>query len=375
VDFFLHLVFSMVGLPKLSAAVILSALALDCAHFASGLHSDRVYVTAAQRLSLIRRAHVWKQTDVRAMDLKAGPQGKGAFAPGATVTCEYVEEAFSGATPKFGCAITPEDRVKVRYGRDNSEVSAGIAATRLLWALGFGADPLYPVHVVCHHCPARLVGDGRTASGDMLFDVAAIERKMPGHDIEAPSVGPGWAWPELDLVDEGAGGAPRAHRDALKLVAVLLQHGDNKPDQQRVFCPSEEHSKRALADCPTPFMMTHDVGMTFGRANLFNRKSVGGANLDEWSHVPVWKGAKRCVGNLAPSQTGTLSDPLISEVGRKFLADLLTELSDDQLRDLFSVAGFGDKPARGGGWGLSVVDAWVAAFKHKRDEIAAVRCS
>jgi len=28
-DFFLHLVFSMVGLPKLSAAVILSALALD----------------------------------------------------------------------------------------------------------------------------------------------------------------------------------------------------------------------------------------------------------------------------------------------------------------------------------------------------------
>ena len=36
--------------------------------------------------------------------------------------------------------------------------------------------------------------------------------------------------------------------------------------------------------------------------------------------------------------TGTLGDPAISEAGRKFLADLLVQLTDQQVRDLFEVA-------------------------------------
>jgi hypothetical protein len=96
--------------------------------------SSAANVTAEQRLELIRRAQVWHRTNVGAMNMIAGPRFPGAFAPGATVTCDYHEEVFSGATPKFGCTIDGHDRVKVRYGRDNPEVYAGVAATRLLAA-------------------------------------------------------------------------------------------------------------------------------------------------------------------------------------------------------------------------------------------------
>jgi hypothetical protein len=52
----------------------------------------------------------------------------------------------------------------------------------------------------------------------------------------------------------------------------------------------------------------------------------------------VWKNAAQCIGHLSKSKTGTLENPHISEAGRRFLAALLVQLTDSQLRDLFEVA-------------------------------------
>ena len=330
-------------------------------------------MTAAERLAAIKHAQVWQRSNVAAVNVRLGPQGKGAFAPSATVTCTYYKETFTGATPKFGCELAGEDRVKVRYGRDNNEIFAGVAAARLLWALGFGADALYPVHLICRGCPPALGGDRTAGAADTRFDYAAIERKMAGHEMEAPSVGPGWSWAELDLVDERAGGAPLAHRDALKLLAVLLQHTDSKADQQKLLCVDEKTSKHKLATCPATFMMIHDVGLTFGTATLLNSQERSSANLHEWSRTPIWKDEAHCVANLPPSQTGTLNNPIISEAGRRFLSDLLAQLTDTQIQDLFTSARFGEKPGMNGEGGGGVAD-WAAAFKKKRSEIAGAKC-
>ena len=372
VDPFLHLSTGVVRTPFFASMFLVSAMAVDCANLGLANREERRYINANERLAAIKRAQVWRKTNVSSMNVALGPQGEGTFAPEATVTCKYVKEAFTGATPKFGCDLGEDEHVKVRYGRDNNEIFAGVAATRLLWALGFGADVLYPVHVICHGCPPGLQGE-RTATGEMRFDFAAIERKMAGREMEAPSAGPGWAWPELDLVDERAGGAPRAHRDALKLLAVMLQHTDNKADQQKLLCVDKETPKHNLAACPATFMMIHDVGLTFGTATLMNSQQRSSANLQEWSRTPMWKDAQHCVGNLPPSQTGSLNNPIISEAGRQFLADLLGQLTDRQIQDLFTAARFGEKPGLGGEGGGSVGD-WAAAFKKKRDEIAAAKC-
>jgi hypothetical protein len=177
----------------------------------------------------------------------------------------------------------------------------------------------------------------------------------------------GWTWPELDLISEQAGGASLAQRDALKLLAVMIQHTDSKAEQQRLICTAGQAGPADSHDCAAPLMLIHDVGLTFGKASLFNRASVSGVNVTEWGDASIWEDKGRCVGRLSQSLSGTLSNPLISEVGRKFLADLLVQLSDAQLRDLFEVARFPQHSHVG-------VDEWIRVFKLKRTEIVSASC-
>jgi len=319
------------------------------------------------RESVIARSQVWRRTDIPSMNLSVGPTGPASFALGQTITCEYMDKKLPGRSPKFACQLPNGDELKVKYGGTNGEVYGEVAASRLLWALGFGADAMYSVRVICQGCPERIGGILRR-NGDRIVDPAAVERKMPGRELFGE-----WDWDELDLVGDSSGGATRAERDALKLLAVLLQHSDSKPQQQRVVCVGENSE----ADpCATPLMMINDLGVTFGRANAFNQQPRGSVNLVEWTALPVWKDAGTCVGNLSGSFTGTLKYPVISEEGRQFLANLLMQLSDQQLRDMFEAARVYLRPRapEHGISGFPTSDEWVTAFKQKRAEIVDRRC-
>lgn len=325
-------------------------------------------VTPADRAAAIRHAQVWTARDVATYNVTAG---EGEFAPWSTVTCDYSPKKLSGNSPKFSCVLAPGDEVKVKYGNENGEVYAGVASTRLLHALGFGADTYYPVHVDCRGCPANL-GGKTTGPNVSHFEVAAIERKMKGKSVAVKNK-EGWEWVELNMVDPAAGGASVAQRDALKLLAVFLQHTDNKTEQQRLLCTAAKGADPE--PCAQAFMMIHDVGQTFGKANKFNRQPISSVNLENWTSMPIWKDEKQCVGNLSKSFTGNLSNPRISEAGRQFLADLLVQVTDQQLHDLFTVAHFAEGPPRmRAPAGTDTVDAWVQIFKKKRDEIVRVHC-
>jgi hypothetical protein len=347
------------------AALSLTVFVTACGVAAGSDHGKSVTVSQPRRVSDIRRAQVWTPTNVASMDVRTGPPSPGGFAPDASVSCEYVDKPLKGRSPKFSCSLGEHDEVKVKYGRSNGEVYAEVAATRLLWALGFGADHMYPVRIECRGCPPNFRGPPRHGEPPVIVMPAIIERKMPGRAIETHEES-GWAWPELELVDEHAGGAPRAQVDALRLLAVFIQHTDNKPAQQRLVC-----LVRAGADedgtCQQPFMMLNDVGQTFGHANQFNRDVPGSVNFKEWSRAPVWSDSKRCVANISKSITGTLDHPAIGEPGRKFLADLMAQLSDTQLHDLFDVAHFEMRSGHRS-------DEWVEAFKRKRAEILNQTC-
>ena len=319
---------------------------------------------------MIRRAQVWHEVDIAAANLREGPTGPGAFEPEATVRCEYLEKEMGGRTPKFTCVVAPDDELKVKYGADNGEVYAEVAATRLLWALGFLADRMYPVRIECQGCSQDPHSKTKPTNDLVVFEAAAVERKLKGRLIESRPDS-GWTWPELDLVDESAGGAPRAHRDALKLLAAFLQHSDNKAEQQQLLCTDTQEADEDVG-CREPWMMVQDLGVTFGRSNIFNRGAVGSANFERWSSVRIWAAGAKCVANLAPTQTGSLENPQIGEAGRKFLADLLLQLSDAQLRDLFEVARFPKR--RIDNAPAATTEQWVDEFKKKRDEIVNRTC-
>jgi hypothetical protein len=324
------------------------------------------------RAEAIARAHVWAPTQVAMMNVKAGPNGNRSFAFHQTIQCDHLPKELEGMSPKFACVVGEDDELKVKYGGTNAEVYAEVAATRLMWALGFGADHMYPVRVVCRGCPQMLGGilrDDETS----VFDPASVERKMPGREFPGTE---GWTWQELDQVKEESGGAPRAHRDALKLMAVFLQHSDTKRQQQRLLCLGDAPTDKDDTRCERPLMMVNDLGLTFGRANRFNVNSKG-MNLVEWAATPVWKDGAGCVGNLPKSFTGTLDNPQISEAGRRFLADLLSQLSDEQITDLFEVARVHLRLREPGKVrsGYATIGEWVDAFKQKRMQITDKRCA
>ena len=329
-------------------------------------------LVAGEKSPHVARAQVWQATDIPSMNIKVGPAGPGAFPFRAEVDCNYLDKELSGRSPKFACMKAGDDELKVKYGGTNGEVYGEVAASRLLWALGFGADHMYPVKVICHGCPAALNGIIRD-NGDQVFDPATIERKMPGALISDE-----WSWKQIDEIDEETGGAPLAHRDALKLIAVFLQHSDTKPAQQRLICLGGAGDLPAGASCEKPFILIQDVGVTFGKATLFNANTPSSLNLDGWSNTPVWKSATGpCVGNLSKSFTGTLGEPVISEAGRQFLAGLLQQLTDAQIHDLFEVSRVSLRLREPGNAksGFPTVDEWVTVFKQKRDEIVNRKCA
>jgi hypothetical protein len=94
----------------------------------------------------------------------------------------------------------------------------------------------------------------------------------------------------------------------------------------------------------------------------------------------VWKsvgagqpGTVDCQAELPKSMAAKdgLDSPRISEEGRRFAAGLLCQLSDPQIRNLFTVARVDEMP---GVDRASVVNQWVEIFKKKREDVAAGRC-
>ena len=327
-------------LGAVAAALLFASSGSGCA--ARG-RAD-IQLTREQRVDAIRRASVWRATNIRAMDVRRGPRDVGGFPFNAVVECTYVARDMNGRTPKFTCALPNGDEVKVKYGLTNGEVYAEVAATRLLWALGFGADAMFPVRIRCHDCP-QSVSDvdidptRREARGRGLveLDYAAIERKLPAVEL-ADSDGGGWSWSELHYLPAQRSNEALAPRDALTLLAALLQHTDSKREQQRLVCLDgtrrQGEARLSPGDCARPFMLISDLGKTFGRANAFNRNIPGSVNLAAWRSVPVWLDDDSCRANLSRSATGTLENPRISEEGRRFLTRLLQQLTDRQLHDL-----------------------------------------
>ncbi len=258
-------------------------------------------------------------------------------------TFAFPDKPLGGMTPKFECDLGKNDVVKVKYGEKNGEVYAEVAASRLLWALGFQADVMYPARVTCRNCPAdpfaASAADWQRGSPTDVstkeFDPAVVERES-GSKVEVPGY-EGWAWPELDTIGTSAGGATRAQLDAFKLLAVFIQHSDSKPGQQEIVCQEGRKRKDAKGNetCAEAWLVIKDLGGSFGKATKLNSSKM---NLADWDEAGIWKDATQCIGDMPRSFTGSLEDPKISEAGRRFLAERLMLLRDKQIRDLFTVS-------------------------------------
>jgi hypothetical protein len=324
---------------------------------------------AARRAAALAAARVWARPAVPpgSADFSVNTRGAGAFDAAADVDCTYVLERSGGTTPKFQCTLPGGDKIKVKYGEvvPNGEVPAEIAATRLLSALGFPTDRMNKVHSVrCHGCPplpqqalqclerkepAVVCLQGAGPDRIVTFEPAVIERSIEGKKIEATK-DQGWSWYELEAIDPAAGGSSRAEIDALRLMALLLAHWDNKGANQKLLCPAG--AERPDGSCRAPVAAIGDLGGTFGPKKV---------DLVNWKHFAIWTDPAACRASMKalPFEGATFEDLQISEAGRQFALKLLRGFETSGVTAFPHVAAIARDPQN-----------WTNAFLDKVNQIA-----
>jgi hypothetical protein len=345
------------------------------------------YVEPSTRANYIRRATLWQPVDLDHVDARAGRQivdskGVSKILPNdSTVECRYVQTVLGGTTNKFHCDFVratdsnnkPIDiklkKLKVRY--DSIKTFSDVITTRLAWVLGFGSDIETPVvKVICDGCSRDPFHQKAPVQGQQTFTQVSIETSLPGgegiyvedtrYSKDKGRDNAAWLWEELKFINDPE---RKAQGDALKLLAVFLEHGDSKAIQNSLMCLTDFDSNGI---CNDPFLYVQDFGSTLGSGGI----SVHPLDFKKWTTASVWEDSQRCIGDLHMNfgNGPGLSDPEISEAGRKFLADRLSDLikHESKLRDIFDAAHIQEYKDHGKQYSA---DDWVRAFKTRAAQI------
>lgn len=353
----------------LAALLTLTGVVAIAPSFAQEKTSKSRKVSSEDRVEALSRAQVWRQPPpISKANLGSDPKQP------RELSCTFEISELGGTAPKFDCRLPDGEKIRVKYG-NSPEVPSEVASSRLLHVLGFGADHVGLVERVrCYGCPKepfvtmktlglagaeKLYGKVMDTKEFKDFTWSAVERKHYGRAIETEDV-EGWAFFELDLIDPKKGGAPRAHVDALRLLAVMLSHWDNKSENQRLLCLSDNDWPDG-GKCSKPFAMMHDIGSAWGPRKV---------DLPKWEKAPIWSDRASCTTSMdsLPYHGATFSPVKISEAGRQHLGGLLSQLSDKQIDDLFRAARFDHSTGFVGLQGHPVHE-WVRVFKAKVGQI------
>ena len=377
-----------------------------------------ILTTSRSRANYLAHATLWKDPgNLSADEIMAGPSGVFPFSAEearAGVGCTFATPGkdLGGKSAKFMCRTNDGRMLRLKYWdpereTGNREVFATVAATRLMWALGFDVLQALPINVRCTGCPRDpMTGEGARNAREYIAEISVYPPNGPTilsrHDRDQ-----GWSWRELDEAINTLPAGPertrqRLHFDALTLLGVFMQHGDRKPAQQGLFCDApvdmaagaRETSKApdlaaillerpGTSACPKAAAVIVDVGATFGGAGRTSSNETAKMDLEAWRSRTVFRQEDggtcraRLTVSLAAGRDGE-GDPEISEDGRRFLLEQLSRLTPAHVRAIFTAARV-DRLHRPGaapssGAGLTAIDDWVAAFEDKVRQITTRHC-
>ncbi len=324
------------------------------------------------RTLALRQARVWMPANPAVVDFEANPPDSNGLLSQPIVRCRYLDGPVRGTTPKFDCVLPDGEVVKVKYGR-NAEIHAELAATRLLAALGFGADRMLPrsppallrlrSHAVLRGAGVRLRPRARGG-----------EPQRPGGQLHRLRMGRGRAPPRRRGDRSRATKTAGRGTSSIRSIRRAAPTGPSAMRSASRRCCSRTGTTRRRtsgccacrrrspgAACTQPFAYAHDLGATFGPKKV---------DFEQWRGTPVWADASQCLLSMRqfPYSGGTFPDARISEAGRQLLVRQLSALTERHLVALFTGARFPEFNGRGSEVGDA--SAWARALLDKAHQIA-----
>jgi hypothetical protein len=276
---------------------ILSAFLLMASVAAITLAQDEKAAAAALSADVI----IWEPVDIKSRDLFRGPTSEGIVP--ALEKVELIGRQPGGNNLKF--------RLKDANGREwvakvADESQAEVAATRLLWAIGYRTE----IDQIVKRMQIEKVGNYKNARFEARPET--IKR------------GERWSWtnnPHMGTKEF----------DGLRLMMAFINNWDLKDENNVVIT---ENGKS--------YMMVSDLGSSFGKLSD-KSKSRAGRSVNKPEHFAE-AGFIKSVDNgvLVLDYRGAGEDYLkgIKVENARWLADLLLQLSDKQISDAFRAANY-----------------------------------
>jgi hypothetical protein len=240
------------------------------------------------------------------------------------------------------------DQVKVKYllppfpnhDRRYNEVFTEVAATRILWALGFPADRMYSALAAnCVGCTADPFKDNLTDNKASLrdkavpFSVVAIERLLAWDAID-PKNDETWSW--ADAAALYASGWTREQKvgfDAYRLALGLLTYHNPLDSQNRLVCAEWKAGADNPKVCVQAVILVQDVGSSFGKPGSLGTNSRG--DFAGWQSQTVFSSPDRC--ELKYPLKG---DSTVLKEAQDLLLRRLENLDRERVKAIFAAARF-----------------------------------
>ena len=274
------------------------------------------------------QAVLWEPVQVENRDLFAGPGGD-AMRPDLS-SIKFIEDDKNGHNKKYRIS---DGSGNVWVAKPGREARPETVAVRLLWGLGYVTEINYLVPTLT--IPSR----GTFTNVRLEARPKNVKRLDP------------WKWRDNPFVGTN-------ELQGLKMMMVFMTNYDLLDLQNKVLEVKD-------GSHPELQYVISDLGSTFGRLGnnnlpIFYRLGRVADSPKAWNKAKFIKGVKN--GELRMAYTGGKSRGIMKgitiEQGR-WLAGLLSRLSDSQVRDAFRAANY--SPAE--------IDIMAGAFRRRVDEL------
>lgn len=306
---------------------------------------------------------LWRDPgDISRRNLAYGP-GAPELAPVAPFT--FVKEESTGESPKFDVTDARGDTWVVKVG---PEAQAETVASRLVWSVGYFADEAYYID------RAEIKNLPKLARGQEFIEKGSVVR---GARFEPKrkniARGENWDWEVNPFVKS-------RELDGLKVLMVLLANYDTSIRNNRVLSTTNSQTGEVEAR-----YVATDVGATLGKVGGLGGKRSKNTLEDFRASkfvLGVENGFVKFDYDTTPKKMGVFASLFkpsyrssqerkervmknISVDNARWIGSLLTELSDEQLRDAFRAAGY-DK---------QTMDGFIAVIRDRINQLNTLRAS